>query len=137
MSRDLTVFDVDGSFRWAVVYLCGENKQTILSIVIITVVHKVGRYIVSIPIFSRFQISLPQCVQQVFSLKLFRLVFKQPYATFNVYVGSLDKRTIWVHVIVQYDQADQYAKHEKVCFLFSELNGTVKHAYNFYNTLRL
>jgi len=69
--------------------------------------------------------ALPECVQQVFSLKLFRLVFEQPHATFDVDVGRLDERPVRVHVVVQDNEADQHAQHEQVGFLFSELHGPV------------
>lgn len=70
---------------------------------------------------------VPQCIQQVFSLELFGLVFQQSYASLDINTGSLDKRAVRVHVVIKDDQADQYAQHEKMSFLFSKLNGTVKH----------
>lgn len=70
---------------------------------------------------------VPQCIQQVFSLKLFGLIFQQSYTSLDINTGSLDECAIRVHMVVKDDQADQYAQHEKMSFLFSKLNGTVKH----------
>lgn len=68
---------------------------------------------------------IPQCIQQVFSLKLFWLFFQQSYATFNVNVGSLNKRTIRVYVIVKDYKTNQYPQHEKMSLFFLEQNGPV------------
>lgn len=75
--------------------------------------------------FISTMLCIPQSIQKVFSLKLFWLFFQQSYATFNVYVGSLDKRTIRVHVIVKNNKTDQYPEHEKVSLFFLEQNGPV------------
>lgn len=88
-----------------------------------------SRYIC--PVLNNMSVTItlyvPQCIQQVFSLKLFGLVFQQSYASLDINTRSLDEGAVRVHVVVKDDQADQYSQHEKMSFLFSKLNGTVKH----------